>query len=182
MFSDDLYPLPGARELMSAPWPRNKNSLSRAVLAASNYLGARDFADDTVISAANVTRREYHRVFPNQLLTEAGTGSMLALNCVLITWKTNRTIGRSDPIAYLERRAESAPDPRDVRDRLDSHLVPYEAVASAGPYDQPAGAELRDAVKPDFEGFLRERATLIERLISAVCQGAQPHLRDLREA
>lgn len=182
VFDEDLFPLPGVRELRNASWPKQRRSVPRAILAAANYFGARDFADDTAISAENVTRREYHHVFPNQLLTEAGLDSMLALNCVLITWKTNRTIGRLDPITYLERRAEFAPEPRDIKDRLESHLVPYTVVAAAGPYEQPAGSELRAAVHPDFEEFLDQRARMVQRFMEAVCSGQQPHLRDTVDA
>jgi hypothetical protein len=179
VFDDELFPLPSLRELKSASWPKQRRSVPRAILAAANYFGARDFADDTTISAENVTRREYHHVFPNQLLTEAGIDSMLALNCVLITWKTNRSIGRLDPITYLEKRAEFAPEPRDIEDRLESHLVPYDDLVEAGPYDQPAGEELRAAVAPDFEAFLHQRAEIVQRFMEAVCTGQQPHLRDL---
>ncbi|EPR77084.1 hypothetical protein ADILRU_0464 [Leifsonia rubra CMS 76R] len=182
VFDDDLFPLPDARELRSARWPRGKNSLSRAILAASNYFGARDFADDTELSADNVVRREYHHVFPNQLLSDARIESMLALNCVLITWKTNRTIGRLDPITYLEKRAEHAPQPRDIKDRLESHLVPYGLIAAAGPYDQPAGWELREAVQPDFDNFLVQRAELIRQFMESVCAGQQPYLRDILDS
>lgn len=179
VFDEELYPLPSARDLRGASWPKSKRSVPRAILAAANYFGARDFADDTAISFENVVRREYHHIFPNQLLTEAGLDSMLALNCVLITWRTNRTIGRLDPLTYLEKRAEFAPRPRDVRDRLESHLVPYEAIAIAGPYDQPAGAELRAAVEPDYDAFLAQRAAMIHRFMSEACDGSQPHPRDV---
>ena len=179
VFDDELYPLPSLRELKGAGWAKSKRSLSRAILAASNYFGARDFADDTPLSAENVTKREYHHIFPNQLLTEAGIESMLALNSALITTKTNRSIGRLDPIAYLEKRAERAPDARDIKDRLESHLVPYEIIANSGPYDQPAGAELRAAVQPDFDAFLEQRAVLVNDFMRAACEGKQPYLRDI---
>lgn len=179
VFDDELYPLPSPRELKSASWPKQRRSVPRAILAAANYFGARDFADDTIISPKNVVRREYHHVFPNQLLNEAGIGSMLALNCALITWKTNRTIGRLDPLTYLKKRSEHAPEPRDIKDRLESHLVPYEVVVAAGPYDQPAGEELRAAVQPDFDAYLDQRAELVRRFMVAVCDGNQPHLRDV---
>lgn len=179
VFDEELYPLPGLRELKAASWPKQRRSLARAILAAANYFGARDFADDTIISAENIVRREYHHVFPNQLLTEAGIDSMLALNCALVTWKTNRSIGRLDPLTYLEKRAEHAPEPRDIKDRLESHLVPYDVIAAAGPYDQPAGEELRSAVQPDFSAYLDRRAELVHRFIIKVCDGNQPHLRDL---
>ena len=178
-FDDELFPLPNARDLRAAGWPKRKRSLARSVLAASNYFGARDFADDTVISPESVKRREYHHIFPNQLLEEARLESMLALNCVLITWKTNRTIGRLDPLTYLEKRAQAAPDARDIRDRLESHLVPYEVLANAGPYDQPAGDALQAAVQPDLNRFLDERATLVHRFMLAVCDGHQPRLDDV---
>lgn len=179
VFDEELYPLPGLRELRAASWPKQRRSLARAILAAANYFGARDFADDTIISAENVLRREYHHVFPNQLLTEAGIDSMLALNCALITWKTNRSIGRLDPLTYLEKRAEHAPEPRDIKDRLESHLVPYDVIAAAGPYDQPAGEELRSAVQPDFSAYLDRRAEIVHRFMIEACEGNQPHLRDL---
>ena len=179
VFDDDLFPLPNVRELKGAGWAKSKSSISRAILASANYFGARDFADDTTISAENVTLREYHHIFPNQLLIEAGIESMKALNCVLITWKTNRTIGRLDPITYLEKRAENAPDPRDIEERLESHLVPYEMIAAAGPYPQPSGAELQTAVQPDFDAFMDQRASLVHRFMTLVCAGQQPHLRDI---
>ncbi|MXS73635.1 hypothetical protein CSIV_12170 [Microbacterium sp. CSI-V] len=181
LFDEELYPLPSLRELKGAGWAKSKRSLARAILAASNFFGARDFADDTPLSGENVVKREYHHIFPNQLLSEAGIESMLALNCALITWKTNRSIGRLDPLTYLENRAKNAPDPRDIKDRLESHLVPYEIIANSGPYDQPAGAELRAAVQPDFEAFLDQRAALVDAFMRAVCDGKQPHLRDILE-
>ncbi|WP_075201252.1 DUF262 domain-containing protein [Leucobacter japonicus] len=179
VFDDDLFPLPSTKDLKSAGWAKNKSSIARAILASANYFGARDFADDTTISANNVTHREYHHVFPNQLLIEAEIDSMKALNCVLITWKTNRTIGRLDPITYLEKRAENAPDSRDVKERLESHLVPYQIIAAAGPYNEPSGAELRASVQPDFDTFMDQRAVLVHRFMTAVCAGRQPHLRDI---
>lgn len=179
VFDDDLYPLPTTRDLRSAGWPRSKRSLARAILAASDFFGARDFADDTVLSAENVAKREYHHIFPSQLLSEAGIEPMLALNCALITWRTNRTIGRLDPLTYLEKRAAVAPDARDIKDRLESHLVPYEIIAKSGPYTEPEGPELRAAVQPDFDEFLSERAALVHRFMTAVCAGEQPHLRDI---
>lgn len=179
VFDEELNPLPGLRELRSASWPKQRRSVARAILAATNYFGARDFADDTTISADNVVHREYHHIFPNQLLIEAGIDPMLALNCALITWKTNRSIGRLDPLTYLERRAEYAPDPGDIKDRLESHLVPYSIVAEAGPYNQPAGEELRAVVQPDFDAYLDRRAELVRRFMVAVCDGRKPHLRDI---
>lgn len=80
-FDEELFPLPTPRDLKVASWPKQRRSVPRAILAAANCRGARDFADDTLISADNVSRREHHHVFPKQLLDESDTGPMLALNC-----------------------------------------------------------------------------------------------------
>jgi hypothetical protein len=42
-------------------------------------------------------------VFPDALLQEAGSPSFVALNCALMTWRTNRIIGRKDPLEYLKK-------------------------------------------------------------------------------
>lgn len=179
VFDEELHPLPNLRDLKYAAWPRQRRSLPRSILAAANYFGARDLADDTVISRENVIRREYHHIFSAKLLDDAGIESSLALNCALITGRTNRSIGRLDPLIYLEKRSERAPNPQDVEDRLRSHLLPYDAIAAAGPYDQSEPENLRAAVEPDFELFLDRRAKLVHRFMVAVCEGNQPHLHEL---
>lgn len=182
----EQYPLPTVRDLLSAGWPKKADRLGRAILAASNYFGARDFADDTTLTAES--RREYHHLFPDALLKDAAIDSFLALNCALITWKTNRTIGRLDPIKYLEQRAEKAPDARDVEDRLATHLVPYSELASAGPYvnaetgEDLSGESLAAVLRPDFDAFLLARARLISAAASSLADGKRPHLRDVLDA
>lgn len=178
VFDRELYPLPTYRELITAGWSKKVDRLGRAILAASTYFGARDFADDTRLSADNITRREYHHLFPDALLREAGIDSYLGLNCALITWKTNRTIGRLDPITYLEQRVERAPAPDDVKYRLATHLVPYELLAAAGPYlAELTGAALAERVRPDFEAFLDARAKLVAAVALELTEGRQPELR-----
>ena len=95
----------------------------RAVLAVSLYFGATDFADGQIASHENISRREYHHIFPDALLSECSIGSYRALNCALVTWKTNRTIGRKDPLQYLKDRVQWA-DVATVADRLKTHIHP----------------------------------------------------------
>ena len=179
ILNEDQYPLPTRKDLMNAGWPKRKSSLARAILAASAYFGARDFADDTQLTAENIQNREYHHVFPDKLLKDAGIESMRALNCVLITWKTNRTIGRLDPISYLEDRAQRAPDAADIEQRLETHLTPYLALKNAGPYLAQSSEDLRSAVEPDFSAFLVARAEIVGRFMEHVCRGEQPRLHDV---
>ena len=60
-----------------------------------------------------------------------------------------------DPLTYLEKRAEHAPEPRDIKDRLESHLVAY-VIAAAGPYGRPA--RTRAAIRPNAPGTRGRRA------------------------
>jgi hypothetical protein len=180
IFDRDVYPLPNVRTLANADWPSKKNSLARAVLATANYFGARDFADNAPISESNVQKREYHHLFPAKLLRDAGIDPNLALNCGLITWRTNRTIGRLDPIAYLQDRTDAAPTEQAVEQRLQSHLIPASALQEAGPYPSNIdGTELNALVRPDFERFIAERAVIIERAMMMLCNGESPELGDV---
>ena len=88
-------------------------------------------ADGWEITPGNVGQREYYHLFPMAYLrdemgvdeSEAST----ALNCALITWRTNRTIGAKDPVGYLRERAEaSSLGEEALRNRLESHAIPYE--------------------------------------------------------
>lgn len=180
VFDPVQYPLPTPQQLIAARWPKGRSSLSRAVLAAANSFGARDFADDSILTARNVGTREYHHLFPDKLLQDAGIDSYLALNCALITWKTNRTIGRMDPVAYLEARSAAAPAPQAIAERLTSHLVPADELYEAGPYSPTDdAAALAESVKPDFDAFLHRRAALIGAAMELLCVGAQPQLSDV---
>lgn len=180
IFDRDVYPLPTVRTLAGADWPAKKNSLARAVLATANYFGARDFADDAPISESNVQKREYHHLFPAKLLKDAGIDPNLAMNCGLITWRTNRTIGRLDPIAYLQDRTDAAPTEQALEQRLQSHLIPASALQNAGPYPEDVtGPDLNALVRPDFDAFVTARATIIERAMRMLCAGESPTLADV---
>lgn len=176
----EVYPLPSLRVLQVAGWPSGRSSIARAILAASNYFGARDFADDSPLSASNVRKREYHHLFPAKLLSDAGIDPNLALNCALITWRTNRTIGRLDPIAYLAARAEAAPNPESVEARLRSHVIPVATLRDAGPYpSEVVGAALQERVSPDFVRFIELRAEAVSRAMVQLCDGEAPELGEV---
>lgn len=168
----EQYPLPTLEQLMGADWPTRRRGLARSILAASLVLGSEDFADAHRISADNVDHREYHHLFPDALLKEVGVDSYLALNCALITWRTNRTIGRLDPVAYLEARAEaSIGDRAEIERRLLTHLVPMEELVNAGPYGALDSEPARQRVRDDFGRFLDRRAELIHRAMTVLCDG-----------
>lgn len=166
------FPLSDVDSLLSAGWPKAAGIEARGILAVTTFLGAHDFADDKKASFESIQNREYHHVFPDALLTEAGIESSLALNCALITWKTNRVIGRKDPLDYLRERVEWA-DASVVEGRLKSHLISYDLLSKAH-YAGLEGDELREKLSKDFDNFLRYRAKLVVQAMGHLTAGSSP--------
>ena len=115
-------------------------------------------------------------MFPDSLLKSVGDfehqESYRALNCALITWKTNRNISNKSPIDYLYDRVKAAHLGEEaIRTRLHSHLVPYEALVTAGPYVTGD----KDNVRTDYKAFLQKRAEVMLPAVHALCFG-----RDVR--
>lgn len=160
LFDEVYYPLPAVEELMLAGWPGRKDRLPRAILATALRRGGYDFADGAAISASNFYSREFHHLYPVGVLggDRADERVNRALNCALITWTTNRKVGAKTPAQYISARAEAASLGEDaVRQRLESHLVPYDAIIAG-----------------DYDAFLKERASIIHRDMQSLCEGRVP--------
>ena len=151
LFDEVANPLPSPEELARAGWPSRRDRLARAILAVSLHRGGYDFADGAKANADNIDGREYHHLFPVNVLgvERDNPYASRSLNCALITWRTNRKIAAKTPKDYLEARAADAHLGEDeVRSRLESHMVPYEALI-AGDYDafvEARAARLHDAM------------------------------------
>ncbi|KRC22562.1 DUF262 domain-containing protein [Acidovorax sp. Root217] len=168
------FPLADVDSLMAAGWPKAAGIEARAILAVTTYLGAIDFADHKPATYDSIQKREYHHVFPDALLSEAEVPSYLALNCALITWKTNRMIGRKDPLDYLKERVQWA-DESVVRTRLESHLISYDLLSKAH-YAAIDGAAFKQKLRDDFNRFLRGRAILVVAAMGELAAGNSPTL------
>lgn len=175
------YPLPTQEQLVRAGWPKGADRMARAVLAVNLYFGAWDFADGRPGSFDSLKSREYHHVFPDALLQEAGIESFVALNCALVTWKTNRNIGRKDPLEYLADRVEWA-DETVIRQRLRTHLLDFDQlsratyVADGKPLE---GEAFVGRLTKDFNDFLETRAKLVEVAASRLANGDLLSIEDL---
>ncbi len=165
------FPLADIDCLLAERWPKHVGIKSRGILAVTTYFGGLDFADATEASPSNLKKREYHHVFPHALLAEASLNSSVALNCALITWKTNRDIGRQDPIDYLRNRVEWS-DEATVRDRLRTHLISYELLAKA----HYAQNNFVIPLTTDYDEFLRHRAGLVFDAMNILANGDRPKL------
>ena len=175
------YPLPTGEQLTRVGWPRGSDRMARAVLAVNLCFGAWDFADGRPASFDSLKAREYHHVFPDALLQEVSVESFLALNCALVTWKTNRSIGRKDPLDYLKDRVEWA-DEGTIRQRLRTHLLDYDQLSKAAYVadGKPlVGDALVTRLTKDFTEFLDARATLVEIAASHLADGRHLSLDEL---
>lgn len=160
LFDEAQYPLPTAPELIRGGWPSRKERLGRAIIVVALYGGGYDFADGAKATADNVRYREYHHVYPKSLIQNEFSDHEVssALNCALISWKTNRKIAAKNPKQYLEERAADAnATEAQVRHRLESHLVPYDTLLDG-----------------DFRGFIDARANLIHASLQKLCEGSVP--------
>lgn len=171
------HPLSDVDSLMAAGWPKAAGIEARAILAVTTYLGAIDFADHRTATYDSIQNREYHHVFPDALLAEAEIPSYRALNCALITWKTNRVIGRKDPLEYLKERVQWA-DEGEVQQRLKSHLISFDLLSKAN-YAGLEGAAFKKKLANDFNGFLRDRANLVIAAMTLLTEGNSPALETL---
>lgn len=160
LFDCEQTPLPSAAELVRGGWPNRKDRLGRAIIAVSLYGGGYDFADGAKATAENVGNREYHHIYPKSLIRDDYPDHEVnsALNCALVSWKTNRKISAKSPKQYIEERASDANATEDqVRHRLSTHLVPY-----------------NELVGGNFKEFLETRATLVHDYMVKLCDGSIP--------
>jgi len=156
IFDDAQHPLPQPQELIQAGWPKNKDRLARGVMALSLRSGGLDLADGGTITRQNLAKREYHHLFPDAHLQRTGVDDemiYLALNCALVTWRTNRNISDKGPERYLaERREGTSLGEPEIRARLASHLIPYD-----------------EMVTGNYPAFLAARANLVHAAMLKLC-------------
>ncbi|MCP1715468.1 hypothetical protein J2T58_001333 [Methanocalculus alkaliphilus] len=163
-------------ELISSEWPKRVTIRGRAILAVACRLGAFDFATGETINESNIENRHYHHIYPDALLKEAGINGSIALNCALITDKTNITIGRKDPLKYLKDRYEWTSE-EIVSERLQSHLIPIQQLANGG-YEGLSDTDKNQKLAADFDAFIRKRAEYIHKAAKNLAEGRQLSLRE----
>ena len=160
LFDQESYPLPDVDQLRQAGWPRRKDRLPRAILATAHRGGGYDFADGTPATVDNLGKREYHHIFPVDVLSVDRKDELVnrAMNCALITWRTNRKLAAKTPREQIERRTQAARlGEEEVRQRLNSHLIP-----------------IKELWENDYHNFIHARAQLIHKRMVQLCNGEIP--------
>ena len=183
IFDRKQFPLSTKDELLEVNWPKRVSIRGRGILAVANYFGSLDFADGSVISSTNVSKREYHHIFPDALITEANNhldkkiNSTIALNCALITGTTNRKIGKKDPLSYLKDRYNWVSE-HIIAQRLNSHLIPVNEL-KAGTYEGLTEKEKAKKVEKDYQKFIAKRAELIIKAVNKLVEGEEVYASEI---
>lgn len=158
LFNESEHPLPTIEELMTAGWPVRKDRLPRTLLAVALRSGGLDFADAAPASRDHLPLREYHHLFPRAHLDEQNFSQReidRALNCALVSWKTNRNISAKTPSTYLMERIDgNSLGESEVRRRLESHMIPFEQFMSNS-----------------YNAFLDARAEVMRSKMLQLCAG-----------
>jgi len=157
-FDGKRFPLPDIAELVQARWPKYKDRLARALLCLALRGGAHDLADGVEATREHLKSREYHHLYPIAHLRDLGIEEdemYRALNCALITWKTNRTISAKRPLNYLLERSEASDlGETEIRRRLATHAIDYDMLSTG-----------------DYEAFLTHRAEVMLKGIRSLTDG-----------
>ena len=173
------YPLSSLEELIQVGWPKRENIRARGIMAVFNKLGAVDFADGSQINRQQLTdsKRQYHHVFPDDILKKADVESYLALNCSLITDKTNLNISNKEPYTYLKERYKWTSEDI-VNSRLKSHLIPIEELKNGG-YENLSPEDKKEKVATDFKAFIKKRGQYVVQAISQLTSGNDISANDI---
>jgi len=179
IFNSELHPIATEDELMRVGWPKRENIRARGILAVFSKLGAIDFADGQHLSRQQLIegKRHYHHVFPDALISETDSISYLAMNCALITDKTNLNISNKDPMRYLKERYDWA-DEDLVQHRLKSHLIPVQELKNGG-YEGLEGEFRINKIKQDYDNFLFKRTLYVHRAVKQLVAGRDANANDI---
>lgn len=167
----EKYALTTIDELVKVGWPKRENIRARGIMAVFSKLGAMDFADGSTLTRQQLidNRRHYHHVFPDAILKEAEVESYLALNCSLITDKTNLNISNKEPFKYLKERYDWTSEDI-VNSRLKSHLIPIEELKNGG-YENLSQETKKVKVAKDFEAFIKKRGLYVIEAVKQLTRG-----------
>ena len=156
ILDDEAWTVPSPDLFLEAGWPSRKSTLARAILALSLRHGGDDLADGAPVRRENIGDREYHHLYPKAYLEAQGIEDTdRALNCALVTWKTNRTMAAKAPSDYINDRLEATRlGETEIKRRLDAHLIPYEPL-----------------MRGDYDDFLIARAEMMEDPMRRLCSG-----------
>lgn len=164
IFDNEEYPVPTCEELIKMlPWIGRKSRLGRGIAGIIMKQTPQDWVTGNPLDVNTVRGLEgrgelnRHHVFPKAFLKESVLKEKVdhGLNGVLLSGGSNRVLSSMDPKEYLQKLLKDTQslDEKELRKRVESHLVPYDALMSEG------------TPKNRYECFIKERATLMAEKI-----------------
>ncbi len=177
IFNLEDYPVPDAETLGSLdrplPWLGLTDRLGRAIGSVSLNSDPVDWATGEKLTCQSVRKLESkskldrHHIFPKALLQEHEFNRKQidhALNGILLSKSSNNDFSRSDPKEYLSSLLEqrSGPTEKQLRDWVQSHLVPYDALMAEG------------TVETRYRDFIKARAELLAKKIQELTNPRTP--------
>ena len=173
IFEDEGYPVADEKLLADlkkpVPWIGSGARLGKALAAIQLAEDPIDWVvENTKLNAAKVRaldrggELDRHHVFPRKLLKGLFEREQInhGLNGVLLCKPTNQSLSQKDPVAYLEwiREQPAGPTGSGLRARVESHLVPYDAIVCGG------------NLAERYEKFIRRRAKIVAKRIKERCK------------
>lgn len=140
---------------------RSNNSRSRAYILALASRKPRNLTNGAIIDPENAlsawNKKEFHHIYPRAYLSslkEEDSNQNVHANICMLTASENKNVSNQDPHIYLPKCIKNLPDANIV---LSSNLFP--------------DAEKFDYSKATYEEFINARASLIQELVVALCEG-----------
>ncbi|WP_281986573.1 DUF262 domain-containing protein [Aquimarina aggregata] len=173
VLNDEKHELADLDELIKVGWPKRENIRGRAIMAISYKLGAYDFADGSKLNRSQLleSKRQYHHIFPDSLIKHLDVNPNLALNCSLISDRTNLNISNKEPLIYLKERYKWM-DQEVVNTRLKSHLIPIKELENGG-YENLSEDDKDQKLIKDYQAFINRRAAYMIKAAEYLCQGKE---------
>ena len=137
IFNSKLNPLPSADKVKDAGWPKSQSAFLRSILAVSVKDGALGLETGEEISSSSSidAERHYHHVYPKAQLKEHEIDFDLAMNCMLIEGKANRSWNKLWPGDWLDKKIKKlggeSVGRRHIINRLKTHTVPVDLLLEA---------------------------------------------------
>ncbi len=164
IFDNEAYPVHTCKELIKMlPWIGRKSRLGRGIAGIVMKQTPQDWVTGNPLDVNTVRDLEgrgelnRHHVFPKAFLKESVPKEKVdhGLNGVLLSGGSNRVLSSMDPKEYLQKLLKDTQslDEKELRKRVESHLVPYDALIAEG------------TPESRYESFLEQRAKLIVKEI-----------------
>ena len=166
VFNEEDYPLPTEATLgidKPVPWIKGTPRLGRAIAALtlsqepSEWLTRDKLSTRKVRELATAVDLDRHHVFSRNVLTGRVPKQAInhGLNGVLLSKRGNQALSKKDPAEYMKwiLQQPQGPTEEELRQRVESHLVPYDIITSGG------------SVEARYEAFIKARANLIAKKV-----------------